>query len=692
MSAGRVDPDDLPRLGSLVGRYRLDALLGRGGMGVVFRATDMELQRPVAIKFLSPEFTGDAVFRERFVRESRLAAAIEHPAIVPIYEAGTLGDALFIAMRFVPGQDLGRILRAAAPLDPVRVRALLSPIADALDAAHRRGLVHRDVKPGNILVEQDTVERALLTDFGLSRRAGDRTIATLHGPLGTIDYIAPEQVRGETLDGRADQYALACVVVHCLIGRAPFEADSDAAVLHAQLTLPPPSLHEWRPDLPTAVDAVVARGLSKDPAGRFPDCAAFMAALTATLEPGADQAGGHAGAGRGTGDGLLRSPSSRSGIPSTAGTPGGSHGTQPSPSAAIDVRSRASSRRRAPLLLGGLAVLGVITLAGSIIALSGRPAADTGVEGSPEPSGSLAATLGLRPGEVIIFASDRGGDYDLYAMGAEDERPRLLRGTPRDERLPAISPDGRTIAYVVGNEPFRDIWLADIDGGSPRRLTTHPTDDTDPAWSADGTSLAFASQRSDSQYDIWEIRERGSGLDEANARNLTEHPLALEHQPTWLPDSPDLVIASNYYGGHRDLVRIEPGQVPGRRLTNSEDYDFEPDVSPDGSSIVFYRREYCETCPAFRGPSDLFVVDVDGSHPRRLTRTSGRDEISPAWSPDGRAIVYAATSGDVSGLFLASADGGRRRPFAEGSPGAVDPAWGIVGATPAPIAGTGDTP
>ena len=264
MAGDRNEPESL-RLGSIFGRYRLDALLGRGGMGVVFRATDVSLQRPVALKVLSAELATEPTFRARFERESRLAAAIEHPSIVPIYDAGSIGDTLYIAMRFVPGQDLRTILRLDAPLALDRTLALMRQLADALDAAHRRGLVHRDVKPGNVLVEkEDGTERAILVDFGLTHRLGEVS-ATGDGLVGTIDYVAPEQIEGRPSDGRTDQYGLACVVVHCLAGAPPFSGDSDASVLYAHLHTGPPSLSAIDGRIPPGVDAAIARAMAKSP-------------------------------------------------------------------------------------------------------------------------------------------------------------------------------------------------------------------------------------------------------------------------------------------------------------------------------------------------------------------------------------------------------------------------------------------
>jgi ABC-type transport system substrate-binding protein len=255
--------------------YRIEALLGRGGMGVVYRAHDLALDRKLALKLLAPELGADARFRDRFLRESRLAAALDHPAIVPVYDAGEVGGRLYIAMRLVDGTDLGRLLAAEGPLAPERALALLGPVADALDAAHERGLIHRDVKPSNVLVDERG--HAYLADFGLSRRLADPAPDLGGGrSLGTVDYVAPEQVRGGDVDGRADLYSLGCLLYECIGGRPPF-AGSDTAVVFAHLEQAPPGLPHF--------DAVIAKALAKSPEDRYQSGRELIAATRAALPP-----------------------------------------------------------------------------------------------------------------------------------------------------------------------------------------------------------------------------------------------------------------------------------------------------------------------------------------------------------------------------------------------------------------------
>jgi streptogramin lyase len=262
------------RVGAEILGYRIDELVGRGGMGVVYRAYDSRLKRSVAVKLVAPERSADDRFRERFLAESELAAALEHPNVVPIYDAGELDGRLYLVMRYVEGSDLKALLREQGPLEPARAVAICAQLADALDAAHERGLVHRDVKPSNVLLDQH--ERAYLADFGLSRRLADHApgLAATES-LGTPAYVAPEQIRGDDVDGRADQYSLACLLYESLSGEPPFRRESELGVLWAHLEEEPPTL--------PALEEALAKGLAKDPETRFASCTEFVEAARQAL-------------------------------------------------------------------------------------------------------------------------------------------------------------------------------------------------------------------------------------------------------------------------------------------------------------------------------------------------------------------------------------------------------------------------
>ena len=268
--------------GSRVAGYLLEKLVGVGGMAAVYRARDERLGRVVALKLLA----GDEVVRKRFVREARAVAAVDHPHIIPVYEAGEAESVLFIAMRFVAGDDLRVIVGREGALRPRRAAAFISPVASALDAAHAAGLVHRDVKPANMLVDvgPGRPEHVYLSDFGVARGILSSSGLTGVGQfLGTPDYAAPEQINGRDVDGRADQYALACVAYTLLSGSVLFRREVPMAVLYAHLSVPPPRLTAVRPELPGAVNEVLARALSKEPDDRYDSCGDFADALREAL-------------------------------------------------------------------------------------------------------------------------------------------------------------------------------------------------------------------------------------------------------------------------------------------------------------------------------------------------------------------------------------------------------------------------
>ena len=270
--------------GMIFAGYRVETLVGRGGMGVVYRATDLSLERPVALKLVAPELAEDGRFRERFLREPRLAASLDHPHVIPIYEAGEHDGQLYLAMRFVEGSDLRTLLEREGKLSPERTLAVLAQIADALDAAHRRALVHRDVKPANVLLDEDG--HAYLTDFGITKQVGGDSTDTGR-VVGTLDYLAPEQIRGDPVDGRADVYALGCLLYQCLSGSPPFRRDTEAETLWAHMQDDPAPLRGH-----PALDAVLRKAVAKDKEKRYASCGEFIGAASSALgfEPPARRA------------------------------------------------------------------------------------------------------------------------------------------------------------------------------------------------------------------------------------------------------------------------------------------------------------------------------------------------------------------------------------------------------------------
>ncbi|HEX9236358.1 MAG TPA: serine/threonine-protein kinase [Actinomycetota bacterium] len=283
-------------LGTELAGYRIDSVIGRGGMGVVYLAEHLRLRRRAALKVLAPELAEDEGFRDRFIRESELAASLEHPNIVPIYDAGEANGLLYLAMRFIDGSDLKTLIRTDPLLELPRVASIVAQVAAALDAAHAAGLVHRDVKSANVLVSPATPslgEHAFLADFGLTRpRDVARGVTKTGQFVGSVDYAAPEQLQGTPVDARTDVYSLGCVAFECLTGQPPYVGEGEVTVMMGHLREPVPHPTSLRPELPAEVDAVIGRAMAKSADDRYPTAGAFAEAWTAPLQAAARRGGG----------------------------------------------------------------------------------------------------------------------------------------------------------------------------------------------------------------------------------------------------------------------------------------------------------------------------------------------------------------------------------------------------------------
>ncbi|MGH7709751.1 MAG: serine/threonine-protein kinase, partial [Gemmatimonadaceae bacterium] len=263
---------------ALKGQYRLDREVGRGGMGIVYCARDERLDRLVAIKTLPPHLSADVVVRDRFLREARTAAALSHPNIVPVHRADEIAGVVFFVMGYVDGESLAHKIQRSGPLKASELLPILHDVLDALGYAHARGVIHRDVKAENILLDSET-DRAMVTDFGIARVAAAAPMTATGTVLGTVSYMSPEQVSGDTVDGRSDLYALGVLAFYALSGRFPFESQTPSAVLVAHVTTPPPSLHDVAPHIPGPIAHIVDRLLRKDPAARHADAEEVLEAL-----------------------------------------------------------------------------------------------------------------------------------------------------------------------------------------------------------------------------------------------------------------------------------------------------------------------------------------------------------------------------------------------------------------------------
>jgi hypothetical protein len=402
---------------SVFAGYRIEGMAGRGGMGIVYRATELRLDRPVALKVIAPQYAEDKAFRDRFERESRLAASIDHPNVIPVYKASEQEGRLFIAMRWVDGTDLAELIRDGDRLSPGRAVGLVAQIAQALDAAHARNLVHRDVKPANVMVASR--DHAYLTDFGLTKLRGVTGLTATGGFVGTLDYTAPEQVSGDDVDGRADVYALGCLAYELFTGEVPFPRDSDTAKLFAHLSADPPRPTDRVAELPAAIDDVVHRALAKDRDERFGSAGEFAEAL-------------HAAA-RGDQSVTVDAPPARR-------TP---------------TRSPRPARRFAIPTLRRILLVVVPVLAAGAIAVV--------VFGSGDSGGTDFETIAIggRPGELAV---------GLGAVWVADAASGVVR------RVDLDATDAPQSSTRVGREPEdvavgeEQVWVANFDGGTVTRL------------------------------------------------------------------------------------------------------------------------------------------------------------------------------------------------------------------------------
>ena len=448
---------DLPRGAEFAG-CRIETLAGRGGMGVVYRATQLSLGRPVAVKLIADNRATDAAFRERFERESRMAAAIDHPNVIPVHAAGEEDGRLYLVMRYVAGTDLHALLGQEGRLEPARAAAVVAQVAAGLDAAHAAGLVHRDVKPANVLIGgAEGAEHVYLSDFGLTRLEGSDTRLTDTGEwMGTVDFMSPEHLRGDRTDARSDVYALGCVLCMALTGRPPFPRTTVPATLLAHLHDVPPRPSET-PGVPEPFDRVLARALAKAPADRYPSAGDLgRAALAAArgehvtesersvargpAAPAANANGGDTGA---TARVAPIPPTERQGPP--APPPAGPAGDEARPAFVKVKRSRRRLRRVAALALGGAALAVVATALAAGLA-GGGPGGRTGPVGA---------------GEVRDVVDD-------FAAAYEREDPRALtRALARDVTRVGVAPADRQRGRANVVAEYRRQFAANADRELP---------------------------------------------------------------------------------------------------------------------------------------------------------------------------------------------------------------------------------
>ena len=418
--------------GATFAGHRIEAVAGRGGMGVVYRARNLVLDQERAIKVIAGDLSHDSIFRERFRRESRLAASVEHPNLVPVYHAGEDEGRLFLTMRFIDGTDLGGLVSGRGRLEPEHAVRILDQVAAALDAAHERGLVHRDVKPANVLLEGEPGrERAYLTDFGISKLVGAAGELTTTGRfMGTVDYVAPEQIAGGQVDGRADVYSLSCILFHALAGEPPFRRDTQLATLFAHANDPRPRLSGLVSGSPPELDEALARGMAKRPDDRFDSAGELAHAVHAAL-----------------------------GLPERAPIPAA---PARAPKATARLPARRSRRRRlGAVLVVGAALAGAGVTAVAVVSLSEDEGGETTAPPGSRPQRVATIKVGKEP-QGLAF-----GEGKVWVAGTRSSVLNVIDPAADRSQATSIPIGGRPLAAAVG---FGSVWVVDHPGGSVVRL------------------------------------------------------------------------------------------------------------------------------------------------------------------------------------------------------------------------------
>lgn len=654
-----------PSIGRTVGRYQIIEEIGRGGMAVVYKAWQPSLERYVALKVLPGYYQHDPVFLARFQREARAAAGLSHPNIVTIYDVGEHDGMHYITMEYLEGGSLrDRIAQGALRLD--EARRITDQVAGALDYAHARKLIHRDIKPGNILFTADG--RPKVADFGIARPTEETRLTQTGLMMGTPDYMAPEQATGGAVDYRADLYALGVVLYQMVTGQLPFRRTTPHATLHAVIYEPPPPPREVNPALPVAVEQVIFKALAKQPGERYQRGADLAAALRGAVEGKAV------------------------------------------------VAAAPRVRRVAPLafLLAGGAIVITVLLAFALIQLlnggnESTPAAPSTltrvVEVSDTPSGgSLPATAAPNVTVVTPVPPDRPTDTPTPTDALEpDETPPPDPPTPSDtptviptdthtptpsatstatatdEPPPtavppttAPSPYFGRLAFSSNRQGNPEIYVIDLSGGSPTRLTNTAGNEWLPDWAPGGGKIAFTSNRSGG-YDLWSMNANG------NNQNSLVQTGAWDEYASWAPDGQRLAFSSTAVtqnvSNSEIFVRLADGTLVQRTHSTFENQN--PDWAPDGRII------YSE---GTKGTSNwnLWIMNGDGSN-AFVWRGGTECEVQPSWSPDGAWITFLRPSRDTNGngvidegdagdIWVSKVGGGSLRQLTS-SIWAVSPAW-----------------
>ncbi len=683
--------DDL--IGKKIGGYEILELIGHGGMASVYRAQQVSMNRIVAVKILPRQYLNDETYMQRFNREVRIVAQLEHRNIVPVHDYGEADGQPYIVMRYMSGGSVDDLLHDGA-LDLDRIVSIIGQIAPALDYAHGKNVLHRDLKPSNILMDDDG--GAYLTDFGIARLmsdVGSGATITKQGVVGTPSYMSPEQAQGQPLNNRSDIYSLGVTLFEMATGKRPFESDTPYGIAVLQVTAPPPLPRSLNPDLSAPVEDVILKALSKNREQRHETAVQ----LAEVLKDAAERKSNGSDTQRGFPRPELppRQPPSivDTAEAASSNSPNNAYTPPPPATSSYTIPPVSSSvRRRLPrrsgnnllvsVLLGGAIGCGLLALLGVIafVVINGILHADL----TPTPGGGAAVTsaptntnapltrgtattvpagaatsaatdlspVGQRPtlppltnGSIVYFA-ERGDNFDLYRLDLQTRRETQLTDTPSNEIYPAVSPDGTLIAYMSDADGDYDIYVMSIDGSNVRHLTTNAVTDRAPAWSPDGTWIAYSSDiRNDGSHVLYRIHPNGSDQTLVFGNGLRNS------DPVWSADGSSIYFmggeindASTWEIKRVDVFNGVSGSAT--TLTHNDVKDWEPRLAPDGGLIYLTEGE---------GHAAIARMDADGSNQRVIYDDTGY-EWGVSYSPSGDLITF---NSDVSGrdeIYLMNAD------------------------------------
>ncbi len=691
---GRLQP------GTILSHYRVDAWIARGGMAEVYRAVDVRLGRTVAIKVLAPSLTADPEARRRFFREARAASALSHPNICAIYEVGEVGEVIFIAMPYISGRTLRELLEEG-PLPPERALAYALDIADALEEAHRQGIIHRDIKPSNVIVDER--DRAIVLDFGLAKRVpsenrhpeeamGLSQITATSALVGTTPYMSPEQIRGEPLDARSDIFSFGTLLYELLTGRRPFVGATDVEVLHAILHDEPEPMSALNPSVDFELERIVRKALRKSPADRYQTISEMKEDLVAfAREKGYTVSG-------------LRIVSL-------------------TPTRIVRERKLGRTLRR---IFGtwALGFVGLSLIVGAVLWLSQRSGDHEGTDWVSSLSHVSVASWKNEPGEtpprarfspdgkMIAFISRKGGYPDLWVQQTRGGTAIQITRDEWADRSPLWSPDGEQIAFLSDREGELGIWVIPALGGVPRLLHVlsrgasarlSPTNLV--AWSSRRNVIYYEAQRNlyafdlsagqakaltsfdpqtarvadfslspderflayvdvqEGQADVWVLPLSGG-----EPMRVTRSPEE-ERFPIWHPDGRRLLYSCKW-GEIYQICLVDVRDRMPRRLTSSDADLFVSDISAEGHRVLYSLS---------KDDSDIWGVSLRTGEEFQVTTEIGL-ELWPDVSPDGRALAFQVKEESSAGGDLFRSRIVVRELRAEGMPirfttSGFDPCW-----------------